>query len=1265
MISHFFIDRPIFATVLSIVITLTGALGLMVLPIAQYPQITPPSVAVAISYPGASAQVVADTVGAPIEQQVNGVTGMLYMSSQSGNDGSYNLSVTFDVGTDLNTALVMVQNRVALAMPQLPTEVQLQGITIKKKTPDILLVVNFISPHGRYDDIYLSNYALISVRDELFRLEGVSDINIFGERDYSIRVWLDPQKMAGRGITAGDVAAAIQEQSIESAAGVIGSAPAPSRQMFELPLNTLGRLNDPEQFREIIVKATVDVPRNRGGTVASVQSGAALTRGMNNPLGATTSSIGTTSPGSTSPGSPTTSTSGPTTSSSSTSTTSSTSSSTSMSSASSFTSLYASMSGRSASSAASTGTSGMSSGTTSSSSTTSTSIVTPVTPAQNNTRAITMATGTNTTTANVSGPPGQSVGVVRLRHLAHIDMGALNYNQAATFDQQPTVGLAVHMLPDSNALDVANRVRKKMEELKERFPDDVDYRIAYDITPFIRESIDDVVRTLLEAVAIVAIVVLAFLQSWRAALIPLIAVPVAIIGTFGAMAAVGFSLNNISLFGLVLAIGIVVDDAIVVVENVERWLERGLSPRDAARKAMEEVTGPVVAVALVLCAVFVPCAFLGGITGRFFRQFAVTIAVSTVFSAINSLTLSPALAAILLKKKGVRRDPMNWFLDVSLGWFFRLFNAGFNAATSGYAWVVGLLLRLSVITLLIYGGLLVLTYWVFARAPTGFIPDQDQGRLIVSVQLPDSAALWRTQKAVAEVDAIAHEMDGVAHTLTISGMSLVLGSNSSNFGTMFIVLKPFSERRTPELSADAIMVRLQRECNRRVKDAVVNVLGAPPVPGLSVAGGFKLMVEDRAGLGVGFLQRETDRLVARLQKDHRLAGVATQFRSNTPQLFMDINRTKAKALGVSLTDVNETLQAFLGSQYVANFNAFGRYWQVTLQAEGDYRSRNADVNLLTVRNNTGQRVPLATLVNLREIGGPVMVQRYNLHVTAPITGAIRPDVSSGQAITIADAAVADTLPRSMATEWTELMFIQIRAGDTALDVFLLAVVFVFLALAALYESWTLPLAVILVVPLCLLCSVIGVLLSHTAVNIFVQIGLVVLVGLACKNAILIVEFAKQLREQGKPTHDATLEASRLRLRPILMTSFAFILGVLPLVVATGAGAEMRRSLGTAVFSGMLGVTLFGIFLTPVFFHVIEGLSEGHWLTFLSMRWLVSTALGGFGGLALGYLLARVRVVGFLWGPLGGFCLGVMVSLVALEIHRRMRPQTGSNESRSR
>ncbi len=1056
MISRFFIDRPIFAAVLSIVIVLCGAVTISSLPIAQYPDITPPTVQVACAYPGANAKVVADTVAAPIEQQVNGVENMLYMSSQCTNDGVYLLTVTFRLGTDLKIALVQVQNRVQLAMPQLPDQVQQQGVNIKKKTPAILMVVNLLSPDRRYDEVYLSNYATINVRDELMRLPGVSDVNFTGQRDYSIRAWLDPEKLAARNLTASEAVQAVRDQNNQVVSGQLGQPPSPVGQNFQPTLSALGRLVEPEQFGGIIVKS-------------------------GKPL-----------------------------------------------------------------------------------------------------------------------PGGASTPLVRLRDVARVELGAQQYDQSCLLNGEPSVGLIVYQTPTANALDTADGIRQKMEELKKRFPDGLDYAINYDITPFIRESIVEVLKTLRDAVILVAIVVLVFLQNWRAAIIPLVAVPVAIVGTFAVMAALGFSLNNLSLFGLVLAIGIVVDDAIVVVENVERWLAAGLPPREAAVKAMQEVTGPVIAVALVLCAVFVPCAFISGITGQFFRQFALTIAVSTVISAFNSLTLSPALAALLLKPHGAKRDPLTVLFDLAFGWFFRLFNWGFDWSTSLYTRSVGVLLRRSVLVLAFYGGLLVLTWWGFTRMPFGFIPEQDKGYLLVNVQMPDAASVQRTREVMTRLDRIARSIPGVKSTVGMSGVSVLLQANAPNFASMFAILEPFEKRHGKKLHAEVIAAQLQRRCYREIPEAMIGVFGPPPVDGLGTAGGFKLMVEDRGDLGLDSLQAATDLLVEHANQQPAVEEAFTLFRSNTPQLFVDIDRTKVQSLGVNVNDVFQTLQIYMGSMYVNNFNDFGRSWQVNLQAEGQFRNEAREVGKLKVRNRLGQMAPLNTVTTIRSVPGPVMVARYNMYPAAAINGNLAPGVSTGQAIKLMERLAAQDLPRTMAVEWTELTLMQIESSkmgsvkellENPMTVFALAVVLVFLVLAAQYENWSLPLAVILVVPMCLLCSIAGVAVASMDVNIFTQIGFVVLVGLASKNAILIVEFAKQRRESGVERREATIEACRLRLRPIMMTSFAFILGVVPLVVAHGAGAEMRRALGTAVFSGMLGVTLFGIFLTPVFFSTIDWLTS--------------------------------------------------------------------------
>jgi hydrophobe/amphiphile efflux-1 (HAE1) family protein len=1081
MISHFFIDRPIFASVLSIVITLAGGVAVFNLPVAQYPDVTPPTVQVTAVYPGANALTVRDTIAAPIEEQVSGVEGMLYMSSQSTNDGTYILTVTFKLGMDSDMAQVLVQNRVSLALPVIPPLVQQEGINVKKMSPSTLMIVNLISPDGRYDNLFLSNYATIEIKDELGRLPGVAGITYLGQRDYSMRAWLDPNKMATLGLSPGDVVTAIGQQNLQVSAGQIGQQPVPKGQQFQLTINTLGRLTLPEEFADIILKVgTGGLP----GTAVDPTQGLAPATGA------------------------------------------------------------------------------------------------PVSPSG------TGAQGGQTNSPDQSTSLGQAISVVRLRHVAGIELGAQQYDQSCTLDGKQSVALSIFQLPGFNALQTASGVYAKMEELKKRFPEGLDYRIVYDTTPFIRESVNEVFRTLRDAIILVAIVVLVFLQNWRAALIPLIAVPVAIVGTFAVMAAIGFSLNNLSLFGLVLAIGIVVDDAIVVVENVERWLEHGLEPREAARRAMDEVTGPVIAIALVLCAVFVPCAFIGGITGQFFRQFAVTIAASTVISAFNSLTLSPALAAILLKPRGAARDPVTRALDFLLGWFFRGFNKVFAAGTAAYTRAVAGLLSVSVVVLLAYAGLLALTYWEFNRVPTGFIPEQDRGYLLLNVQLPDSSSVERTQKLMARIEQLALKTAGVEHTIGVSGQSLILGANASNLGTLYVVLKGFEERGAG-LSADAIAAELTARCRREVRGAVVSVFHPPPVEGLGTTGGFKMIVEDRGNLGLGELQRVSDEIVARGNNTPGLRGLFNSARSNAPWLYLDIDRTKCMALGVPVSDIFMTLQVYLGSYYVNNFNQFGRTWQVNVQAAPQFRNRVRDIRQLQVRNNQGQMIPLSTLLRVRGTTGPVMILRYNMYSAAAVLGTTAPGTSSGQAVSLMQRLAGASMPHSMAYDWTELTYFQLGAGNTAMYVFALSVVFVFLVLAAQYESWKLPLAVILVVPMCLLCSVAGVDFARMDITIFTQIGFVVLVGLASKNAILIVEFAKQQQEEGVPRRQATLDAARLRLRPILMTSFAFILGVVPLVLASGAGAEMRHALGTAVFAGMLGVTLFGIFLTPVFFYVIQ------------------------------------------------------------------------------
>jgi hydrophobe/amphiphile efflux-1 (HAE1) family protein len=1083
MLSHFFIDRPIFASVLSIVFVLAGGVAVRILPVAQYPEVAPPTVRVTALYPGANARTVRDTVAAPIEEQVSGVEGMLYMSSQSTNDGAYQLTVTFRMGMDSDMAQVLVQNRVSLALPVIPALVQNEGITVKKVSPSTLMIVNLVSPDRRYDSLFLSNYARIDITDELGRLPGVADITYLGQRDYSLRAWLDPDKLAALGLSTSDVVTAIAQQNLQVAAGQIGQEPVPKGQQFQLTIETLGRLTDPVQFGDIILKTS----QTASGTAAG--SGNLLRQASGNMAGSATTAAGTTS----------------------------------------------------------------------------------------------------STVA-----PAAATGIVRLRDVARVVLGSQQYEQSATLDGAPSVALCIFQLPGSNALETAQGIRDKMQELSRRFPEGLKYRIVYDTTPFIRESVYEVFATLRDATLLVALVVFLFLQNWRAAVIPLVAVPVAIVGTFAFMAAFGYSLNNLSLFGLVLAIGIVVDDAIVVVENVERWLEQGAEPREAARRAMDEVTGPVIAVALVLMAVFVPGAFLGGISGQFFRQFAVTIAVSTAISAFNSLTLSPALAAILLRPKHAQSEVRRSLLRTTvrlpamlLGGFFRGFNATFAASVSLYGRLVGGLLRVSFLALAVYAGLLVVTGWQFTTAPTGFIPQQDKGYLLVNVQLPDSASSERTRRVMERVETIARKITGVAHTIGISGQSLILGANAPNLGSMYVLLADFSQRRAASAHIEAIAARLRAECEREVGEAIVTTFGAPPIEGLGTTGGFKLIVEDRGNLGSEQLQRASEQLLARGNQSSQVSGLFNSSRVNAPWLYLNIDRAKCMSMGVRISDVFNTLQIYLGSFYVNNFNEFGRTWQVNVQADERFRDRAGDIGQLQVANNQGQMIRLATLLDVRDTTGPVVVMRYNLYAATALTGNPAPGASSGEAIQRMTLLAKEVLPSSMAVDWTELTYLQQAAGSAALYAFALGVVFVFLVLAAQYESWSLPLAVILVVPMCLLCSISGVLAAGLEVNVFTQIGFIVLVGLASKNAILIVEFARQRREQGLAPCEATIEACRLRLRPILMTSLAFILGVVPLVLASGAGAEMRRALGLAVFTGMIGVTIFGIFLTPIFFYVLE------------------------------------------------------------------------------
>ncbi|MEZ0385946.1 MAG: efflux RND transporter permease subunit, partial [Verrucomicrobium sp.] len=964
------------------------------------------------------------------------------MSSTSTTDGVMSLTVTFKLGTDLDKAQVLVQNRVNLAAPKLPEDVRRLGVTVTKRSPNLTMVVHLVSPDESRDELYVGNYAFLQIKDQLARVPGVGEVNVFGARDYSMRLWLDPEKLSSLNLTASDVARAVREQNVQAAAGVIGQPPMPEGAAeFQLTVNTQGRLIEEEQFASIIIK---------------------------------------------------------------------------------------------------------------------------------------------------QGARGE---ITRLKDVARVELAARDYSLASRLSGKAAAAMVIFQLPGSNAIETSRLVRERMDQLKKDlpFPKGVDYRVVYDTTVFASESINAVIHTLIEAIVLVVLVVVLFLQSWRASVIPLLAVPVSLIGTLAVMYAFGFSLNNLSLFGLVLAIGIVVDDAIVVVENVERNIANGLDPIAATERAMKEVSGPVIAVALVLCAVFIPTAFITGITGQFYRQFALTIAVSTVLSAFNSLTLSPALAAILLKGHHARPDFFTRLLNFLFGWLFRLFNKSFDYATSGYAKTVSIFCRRAVIVLLLYGGLLFLTGKVFQAVPSGFIPNQDQGYLLAFAQLPEGASLERTQKVITEAGRLAREVPGVKATVEFPGFNPLVGANLSNAGAMYIPLNDFSERHgNHELGADAIMGKIYGKF-ASILDARVLVLPPPPVSGLGNSGGFKMMVQDRTSLGLDPLAGVAFRMMVSGNQTPGLAAAFTTFTTNVPQLQVDVDRTKAKSMGVALSDVYDTLQICLGSLYVNDFNRFGRTYQVTAQADSAYRMKPDDIRKLRCRNTAGEMVPLGTMVDIKEITGPNNVVRYNMFPAADINGIPLPGVSSGEAVEIAKGLFNQQALPGMGFEWTELTLQEQLAGNTLVYIFPLCVLLVFLTLAAQYESWSLPLAIILIVPMCLLSAMVGVWWLRMDNNIFTQIGLVVLVGLSAKNAILIVEFARQLEDEGKGILEAAVEAARLRLRPILMTSFAFILGVLPLVIAEGAGAEMRRALGTAVFYGMIGVTFFGLLLTPVFYVVIRTL----------------------------------------------------------------------------
>src|SRR5690242_13171396 len=1039
-LSRFFIDRPIFAAVLSIVIFIAGLIAMLTLPISEYPEVVPPSVVVRAIYPGANPKTLSEAVATPLEEQINGVENMLYMQSQGTSDGVLTMTVTFRVGTDVDLAQVQVQNRVSQALPRLPEEVRQLGVTTVKSSPNFIMVVHLVSPDQRYNDVYLRNYGVIRIKDVLARIPGIGQVQVFGGGDYAMRVWLDPSKVAARGLTAMDVVNAIREQNVQVAAGVVGAPPMPVPVDYQLSVNARGRLVDEKEFGDIILK-----------------------------------------------------------------------------------------------------------------------------------------TGAN----------GE---ITRLRDVARLELAAGDYALRSLLNGKEAVGIGIFQAPGSNALQLSSTVRATMEELKKNFPQGVEYRIVYDPTINVRDGIREVVKTLFEAILLVVLVVVLFLQTWRASVIPLVAVPISVVGTFAILLAFGFSINTLSLFGLVLAIGIVVDDAIVVVENVERNIEAGLSPREAAHKAMDEVSRPIIAIGLVLCAVFVPVAFLSGLTGEFYRQFALTIAFSTIISAINSLTLSPALSAILLKPHGAPPDRLTRLIDRGFGWLFRPFNRAFSRGSAGYSSAVNRVLGRKGLVLATYAGLIALTLVGFSKVPKGFVPTQDKQYLVAFAQLPDGATLDRTEKVIRQMSEIGIKQPGVENAVQFPGLSINGFVNAPNAGIVFFALKPFDERHGKEQYGLNIAGALNGKF-AGIQDAFVAVFPPPPVNGLGQVGGFKLELEDRAGLGESALNEATQAVIGKAYQTPALAGVFSGYRVNVPQLEVEVDREKVKREGIVLTDLFQTMQAYLGSVYVNDFNKFGRTYQVKVQADAQFRATADNIAQLKVRNAAGAMIPLGSVVQVQQSHGPDQSTRYNGYPAADINGGPAPGFSSGQAQEAIEGILHDVLPNGIGYEWTDLTYQQKLAGSTAVFIFPLCVLLVLLVLAAQYESWTLPLAVILIVPMSLLCAIGGVWLTKGDNNIFTQIGFLVLIGLACKNAILIVEFARELHLQGRSVIESALEATRIRLRPILMTSFAFIMGVLPLVFSSGAGAEMRHAMGVAVFSGMLGVTFFGLVLTPVFYVVLQGLVE--------------------------------------------------------------------------
>jgi len=1038
--THFFVDHPIFASVISIMIVIVGAIAYTVLPVTEYPEIAPPTIQVTASYPGADAQTVAATVATPLEQEINGVEDMIYMSSYATADGGMSLTITFKPGTDLDKAQVLVQNRISIAEPRLPEEVRRLGVTTQKSSPDLMMVVHLLSPDKTYDQLYVSNYALLRVRDQLLRIDGVGNLLIFGAREYSVRIWLDPDKLAAYRLSASDVVTALQEQNVQVSGGALGTPPTDNGTAFQIAVTTQGRFDDLRQFRDVIV-------RSEDGRI------------------------------------------------------------------------------------------------------------------------------------------------VRVGDVARLEYGAKDYSTNSYLNGEPAVGIAVFQRPGSNALATSEAILTRMKELSQDFPVGLEYRVVYNPTEFIQESIDAVYQTLIEAILLVALVVLIFLQSWRAAVIPILAIPVSLIGTFAVLLMFGTSLNVLTLFGMVLAIGIVVDDAIVVVENVERNIAEGLSPRDAAHETMDEVGTALIAIAVVLSAVFIPATFVPGLQGQFYRQFAATIAVATLLSAFNSLTLSPALAAILLKPhhdgEEVTRNPIKLF---GRG-FARIFNGGFDRMSGGYGKATGFVVRRKLISLLIYGGLAAAVVYLNGVVPKGFIPQLDRGYGIVAIQLPEGASLERTDKVVQEATQIMLATPGVKNAVGFAGFSGATFTNAPNAGVVFAAFDDFEKRVPAGLTADAVVGQLFMRL-QSIPEAFIIAVPPPAVPGIGSLGGVKLQLQERTGNELGRVLATSQELIGRLNQTPGLAGVFTTFSAKTPQIYLEIDRTKAQILNVPIGNIFETLRINLGTAYVNDFNAFGRVYQVRVQADTGFRLEQEDVAKLRVPSATGALVPLGTLAEIKQTTGPDLVQRYNAFISVPIQANAAPGVSSAQAIALIEQVANETLPQGIGYEWTELAYQEKQSGDTATYIFILAVVFVFLALAAQYESWGMPFAIVLIVPMAVLSALAGVLVAHLANDILVQVGLIVLVGLAAKNAILIVEFARQLESPEKDEVAAVIEAARLRLRPILMTAFAFILGVVPLMIAEGPGAEMRRSLGTAVFSGMLGVTLFGLFFTPVFYVVIRKLSRG-------------------------------------------------------------------------